>query len=110
MRHLDITMITFEILPKCFPRSFTIPKSKLQRGNPTSLVRCLHFYFYFHSLVEFYIGEEGNESIIDHLERRRRIFVALALYWCLHMIVQHVLDMQTWALNGECCPNFKHLF
>ena len=42
-----------------------------------------------------------KESMMDHIERRRRILVALALYWCLHMIVQHVLDMQALALNGE---------
>ena len=39
--------------------------------------------------------------MMDHIERRGRILVALALYWCLHMIVQHVLDMQALALNGE---------
>jgi hypothetical protein len=44
---------------------------------------------------------EGKESMMDHIERRGRILVALALYWCLHMIVQHVLDMQALALNGE---------
>ena len=38
--------------------------------------------------------------MMDHIERRR-ILVALALYWCLHMIVQYVLDMQALALNGE---------
>ena len=38
--------------------------------------------------------------MMDHLERRGSILVALALYWCLHMIVQHVLDMQALALNG----------
>ena len=38
---------------------------------------------------------------MDPLERRGRILIALALYWCLHMIVQHVLDMQIWALNEE---------
>jgi len=44
---------------------------------------------------------EVKKSMMDHIERRGRILVALALYWCLHMIVQHVLDMQTLALNGE---------
>ena len=39
--------------------------------------------------------------MMDHLERRGRILVALALYWCLHMIMQHVLDMQALALNKE---------
>jgi hypothetical protein len=39
--------------------------------------------------------------MMDNLERRGRIIVALALYWCLHMIVQHVLDMQTLTLNGN---------
>ena len=38
---------------------------------------------------------------MDLTERRERILVALALYWYLHMIVQHVLDMQALALNGE---------
>ena len=38
---------------------------------------------------------------MDHLERRGMILVALALYWCLHMIVQHVLDMQALAPNGQ---------
>ena len=38
---------------------------------------------------------------MDQLERRGRILVALALYWDLYMIVQHVLDMQAFALNEE---------
>ena len=38
---------------------------------------------------------------MDHIERRGRILIALALHWCLHMIVQHVFDMQALALNGE---------
>ena len=38
---------------------------------------------------------------MDHFERRGRILVAFAFYWCLHMIVQHVLDMQTLTLNEE---------
>ena len=46
-----------------------------------------------------FFGEEGKKSIINHLERTWRIFVALALYWCLHMIMQHVFDMQALALN-----------
>ena len=39
--------------------------------------------------------------MIANLEKRGRILVALALYWCLHMIVQHVLDMQALAINKE---------
>ena len=39
--------------------------------------------------------------MMDHLERRGRILVALTLHWCLHMIMQHVLDMQTLTLNEE---------
>jgi hypothetical protein len=39
--------------------------------------------------------------MMDHIEKKGRNLVALALYWCLHMIVQHVLGMQTLALNGE---------
>ena len=38
---------------------------------------------------------------MDRTERRGKILVALALYWCLHMIMQHVLDMQALALNGK---------
>ena len=49
----------------------------------------------------FYIGEEGKNNMMNHLERRGRILVVLALYRCLHLIVKHVLDMHTLALNGE---------
>ena len=35
----------------------------------------------------------------DGTLREERILVALALYWCLHMIGQHVLDVQALALN-----------
>ena len=38
---------------------------------------------------------------MDHIERRKRNFVALALYRRLHIIMHHVLDMQALALNGE---------
>ena len=50
---------------------------------------------------EIYIGEEDKKSMMDHLERIRRILDASALYWCLHMIVRHVLNMQALALNDE---------
>ena len=30
-------------------------------------------FLFFHSLFEFYIGEEGTESMMDHLERRGRL-------------------------------------
>ena len=70
------------------------------RGSPISLVTCLHSFF-FSFFFEFYIGEEGKKSMMDCIERRGRILVALALYWCLHMIVQHVLDMHALALNRE---------
>ena len=48
---------------------------------------------------------------MDHIERRGRILVALALYWCLHMIVQHGLDIQALAFNKEWKKllNFEHL-
>ena len=73
-----------------------------KRGNPTSLVLYIYIHsLFFHSLFEFYIGEERKESMMDHIERRGRILVAFALHWCLHMIVQHVLHMQALALNGE---------
>ena len=65
-----------------------------KRDSPIPLV--IYFLFiYFFTLFEFYIGDEGKKSMMDHLERRRRV-----LYWCLHMIVQHVLDMQALALIG----------
>ena len=38
---------------------------------------------------------------MDHIERRGRILVALPLNWYLHMIVQHMFDMQTLALNTK---------
>ena len=71
-----------------------------KRGIPTSLVTHLHSP-YFHSHFVFCISEEGKKSTMDHLERKGRILVALALYKCLYMIVQHVLDMQALALNRE---------
>ena len=64
-----------------------------------------NFSFFFFSFFEFYIGEEGMKSMMDHLERRDRMFVALILYWCLHMIMQHVLGMQALVLNGESWEN-----
>jgi hypothetical protein len=70
-----------------------------KRGIPTSLVTHLHSP-YFHSRFVFYISEEGKKSTMDHLERKGRILVALALYWCLYMIVQHVLDMQALASHN----------
>ena len=68
---------------------------------PYSLCIPSSFVFPFHSFLEFYIGEEGKKRMMDPLERIGRILVALDLYWCLHMIVQHVLDMQALALNGQ---------
>ena len=52
-------------------------------------------------MQEIYIGEEDKKSMMDHLKRIGRILDASALYWCLHMIVRHVLNMQALALNGE---------
>ena len=34
-------------------------------------------------------------------QEKRENLVVFALYWCLHMIVQHVVDMHVLALNGE---------
>ena len=39
--------------------------------------------------------------MMDHLDKKGRTLVVLALYWCLHMIMQRVLDMQVLASNGE---------
>jgi len=77
-----------------------------ERG--VTLPHSLHiFILFFHLFLEFYIGEEGKKFMMKYLERRR-ILVALALNWFLHVFVQHVLDIQTLALNEEC-PNFYHL-
>ena len=70
-----------------------------ERGSPASLVMYLHFFFF--PFFPFYIEEGENESMMDHLERRGKTIFVLVLYWCLNMIVQHVLDMQVLALNGE---------
>jgi hypothetical protein len=51
-----------------------------KRCNPTSLVTYLHFILFIHSLFDFYGGEEGKHSMMDHLERQGRLLVALALY------------------------------
>ena len=55
--------------------------------------RCISSFFFIHYICEFYIDEEGKKNMIDYLEKRGRILVTLALYWCLHMNVQHVLHM-----------------
>jgi hypothetical protein len=34
-------------------------------------------------------------------EKSKKNLIGLAMYWCLHMNVQHVLNMQALALNGE---------
>jgi hypothetical protein len=40
--------------------------------------------------------------MMDHFDRSLgEVLVALTLYWCLHMIVKHVLEIQSLALNGE---------
>ena len=38
---------------------------------------------------------------MDHIEEKGWILVALDLYWCLYMIMQHVLDVQALTLNEE---------
>jgi hypothetical protein len=45
-------------------------------------------------------------------KKKGMLFVLAAMYWCLCMMVQHVLDMQVWAFKkkkGECI-DFEHLF
>ena len=54
-------------------------------SNSTSLVTYIHCLSYF--FFKLYIGEVGKEGMMDYLERRQGLLVALALYWCLHMIV-----------------------
>ena len=71
-----------------------------KKGRPISPPTYLHSLF-IHFLFEFYIGMEGKESMMDHIERKGRSLIPLALYWCLHMILQHVFDMQALALNEE---------
>ena len=43
----------------------------------TTVVTYLHSLF-SHFFFEFYIGEEGKESMMDFIERRGRFLVALA--------------------------------
>ena len=52
-------------------------------------------------LFSFTLVRKERKAWGDHLERRGRTLVALALYWYFHMIVQHVLDMQALARNEE---------
>jgi hypothetical protein len=35
------------------------------------------------------------------MRKENKNLVGLAMYWCFHMKVQHVLNMQALALNGE---------
>ena len=70
------------------------------------VVTYLHSFSFFYFLIEFYIGEgkkkkKRKKDKTHHLERKGRIHVALALYWCLHMIVQQVFYMQALAFYGE---------
>ena len=69
-----------------------------KEGQPY-LTRYISSFSIFYSLFEFYIGVEGKKNMMDHIDRRGSILVALALYWFLHMTVQHVLDMQALTLN-----------
>ena len=64
---------------------------------PTCYISSLLISRFFGS---FYIGEEGKKSMMDHRWQKRRDSCCIGLYWCLHMIVQHMLDMQALALNG----------
>ena len=70
------------------------------KGQPYLTSYICSFSIFLTIFLSFTLVKEGNESMMDHLERRR-ILVALASYWCLHMIMQHVFDMQTLALNEE---------
>ena len=47
---------------------------------------CLTSYIssFFHFIFEFYIGEEENESMMDHLERKEKILNVLDLLMFAH--------------------------
>ena len=57
------------------------------------------FIFFHYFLVLQWWRREKEE--LDHFERRRGVFIALALYWCFYLIVQHVLSVQALALTRE---------
>jgi hypothetical protein len=73
----------------------------VEKGATLPHSLCISIFSLFLLFFEFYIGEEGKKSMMEHLERRGSILAALDIYWCLHMIVQHVLDMQALALNVQ---------
>ena len=76
-----------------------------------ALPHLLHAFHFFHSLLEFYIGQDGNNRAMEHIERKGRVLVALPSYWCLHMVVQYKLGVQELAFNGKMgfCHDFWHL-
>ena len=42
--------------------------------------------------------------MMDHIEMTLMVIIVLTLCWYLQMIVQHMIDMQALALNGEWEP------
>jgi hypothetical protein len=64
-----------------------------KRGSPSYLTNHISLFSFFTFFLSF-TSMRKEESMMNHIDKRGRSIVALALYWCLHMIMQHVLDMQ----------------
>ena len=81
-----------------------------KRGNLTSLITHLHFVF----SPSFGVlhGEEGKKRMMIYHERRR-ILLALALYWCLCnmcLICKHWYSMKSALIFSICfeCMNISN--
>ena len=77
------------------------------------LPHSLHiFILFFHLFLEFYMGEEGKKRMMIYHERRR-ILLALALYWCLCnmcLICKHWYSMKSALIFSICfeCMNISN--
>ena len=74
-----------------------------KKGNPypypkPSLVTCFVFSLIFTSFFRFYISEEGKENMMDPIERKDMSLVALALYWCLHALMDNIAN-KGWKID-----------
>ena len=59
-----------------------------KEGQPRFTSYMSSFVLLFITLFfSFILVKKEKESMMDHFERRWWILIALALYWCLHMIV-----------------------
>ena len=85
-----------------------------KEGQPCLTSYISSFFFFFNYVfLDLHLRGRKGEHIGGIILREEGGFLLLwLLYWCLHMIVQHVLDMQVSAPNGELkkCHDFEHLF